>query len=173
MPGKYSHLKNSLTKFSENDDYQTKVNNEKERIIASLKADGDAVSSANFGFVLVEAKKEKARLEELIKEQNLTIEACTQMLVERMEAEDYTSLKLNGGISLTIKDDVYANVSDKIKFYSWIRETGQEDLFSVHYQTMAALAKNALIEGNEVPPGISTYFKQSITVRGGKNFEQD
>lgn len=169
MPGKYSHLKSSMTKFTVEQDYQDKVNKEKERVIASLKTDGDAVSSANFGFVLVEARNEKSRLEDLIKEQNLTIEATTQMLVERMESEDYTSLKLTGGISLTIKDDIYANVSDKVAFYSWIRQTNQEELFSVHYQTMAALAKTALTEGTEVPPGITPYFKQSITVRGGKN----
>jgi hypothetical protein len=38
---------------------------------------------------------------------------------------------------------------------------------------MNSMVKTSLIDGKEVPPGIETYFKQSITVRGIKGLEQE
>ena len=68
---------------------------------------------------------------------------------------------------------VYSYVKDKMAFYGWIRETGQEDLFSVNYQTMNSMVKTSLVDGKEVPPGIEPYFKQSISIRGVKNLNGD
>jgi len=168
MPGKYSHLKGSLTKFTEESGHQDKVNNKKAEIVTDMKLDGLDPTMFNLGDVLVRARLRKANLEAQIKEENLIIEAMTQVLVDKLESEDYTSLKLSNGVSLSIKDDVYCSVSDKRIFYDWIESTGQQDLLSVNYQTMSALTKNLLTDGKEIPPGISTYFKQGITVRGAK-----
>lgn len=172
MPGKYSHLKGQLTKFTNELDYQDRVNDEKNKIREFLSSRGRSCSAANFGEVLIESRREKDRLEELEKEQNLRIEALNQILVELLEGEDYTSLKMTNGVSLTIKDDVYANVENKEIFYNWIEEQGLDDLFSVNYQTMASMVKTKLIDGLPIPPGIKTYFKQSITVRGAKNVKE-
>jgi hypothetical protein len=173
LPGKYSHLKSSLTKFSGEPGYQEKVNAKKEEIIEVLKKQERPASLTNLGALMVESRITKAQLEKQVKDENLIIAALDQLLVDKMEGEDYTNLKLGNGISLSIKDDVYATVKDKPKFNEWVRETDQEDLFTVNYQTMSSLVKNNLINGEELPPGIDVYFKQSITVRGVKNLEQE
>lgn len=166
--GKYSAFRNQLTKFTEEPSHQEKVNEMRAKILADLKLTNDEPTMFNLGYVLVQARLEKARLEARVKEENLKIEAMTQVLVDKLESEDYTSLKLTNGVSLTIKDDVYCSVSDKVKFYDWIEETSQQDLLTVNYQTMSALTKTLLIDGKEAPPGVSTTFKQGITVRGAK-----
>jgi hypothetical protein len=170
--GKYSNLKSSLTAFSAEPEYQQKVNAEKERVRLALKEAGETITAMSFGGILIQAKLEKARLEALVKEQNLIIESMNQELVDYLDSNDVVSLKMGNGISMSIKDDVYCSVSDKISFNQWIRDSGLEDLFSVHYQTMASMVKNKLIDGEEIPPGITPYFKQGITVRGVKNLEQ-
>ena len=169
--GKYSSFRNQITQFTTEPDRQDKVNNQRREIHRQLEAENKAITMGNLGHVLVRARLEKQRLEELVKEQNLIIEAMNQELVETLEEQDYTSLRLNNGISLTIKDDVYCSVEDRTTFNNWIKETGQEVLFTVNYQTMAALSKNLLIEGKEVPPGIGVYFKQSIIIRGMKGLD--
>jgi hypothetical protein len=171
--GKYSHLKNDLTKFSTEPEYQEKVTAERDRVKSLLIEVGEAPNAVNFGHFLVKAKIEKKRLEDLEKAENLTIEAMIQELVELLEGEGYSALKLGNGISMSIKDDVYCAVKDKESFYKWIKENDLEDLFSVNYQTMSSMVKNKLIDGEEIPPGIETYFKQGIIVRGIKNLEQD
>lgn len=173
MPGKYSSFKGQLTKFSGEPEYQDRVNKKKEEIQGAIIAQGKTPNPTNFGATLVEARLEKQRLEDLVKAQNLIIEAMNQTLVELLESENYSSLKLNNGVSLSIKDDVYCTVVNKKQFYDWIEETGQQDLLTVNYQTMSSITKSNLIAGEPIPPGIGTYFKQSISVRGaGKNDEE-
>ena len=171
MPGKYSHLKDSLTRFAGEPEYQDRVNSKKDEIKEQLKSDGQIVSAASLGLILVRARQEKERLEDLVKAQNLIIEAMQQELVDLLESQDFTSLKLSNGVSISIKDDVYCSVKDRAAFNKWVRDEGLEDLFTVNYQTMSSMVKNFLIEGKDVPPGIEPYFKQSIMLRGGKNGE--
>ncbi len=171
MPGKYSSLKGQLTKFSGEDGYQERVNRKKDSIKDQLRSADYPINIHSLGRILVEARQEKSRLEELVKEQNLIIAAMEQELVELMEGEDFSSVKLSNDVSIYIKDDVYVTVKNKEEFHNWVRETDQEDLLTVNYQTMSALVKNRLIESEPIPPGVSAYFKQSISVRGAKNVE--
>ncbi len=171
MPGKYSHLKDSLTRFQSEPEYQERVNKKKDEIKQTLKDEGQVVTVKTLGLVYIKARIEKDRLEELVKAQNLIIEAMQQELVDLLESQDFTSLKLDNGVSISIKDDVYVTVKDKSTFHQWVRDNELEDLFSVNYQTMSSMVKNKLIDGEELPPGIDTYFKQSIMMRGGKNVD--
>jgi hypothetical protein len=168
LPGKYSHLKNSLTRIQGEPEYQERVSAERERIKKFLVETGEVLTATNFGLILVKARQEKDRLEALIKDENLMIAAMDQELVELLESQDWTGVKLGNGISLSIKDDVYVKVADKESFHKWVEEN-DPDLFTVNYQTMSSLVKNKLVDGEEIPPGVEPYFKQSITVRGGKN----
>jgi hypothetical protein len=171
MPGKYSSLKGQLTKLSLEPEYQEKVNAEKKRIREFLTLGAYPINVTQFSRIYIKARQEKAKLEELVKGKNLTIEAMSQELVEMLENEGYSNVKVENGASISIKDDVYCSVSDKEAFYSWIKEQGLDDLFTVNYQTMSSMVKNKLIDMEPIPPGIGTYFKQSITLRGGKFVE--
>lgn len=172
MPGKFSGLKDQLTHFSAEPEYQSRVNMKKQEIKTYLQSKDYPLSATSFGRILVSARLEKARLEDLVKEQNLIIEAMNQELVDQMESNEMINIKLADGVSLGIKDDVYCSVDDKEQFHAWIKANGLEDLFSVHYQTMSAMVKARLVEGEDIPPGIKPYFKQSIIVRGIKSLEQ-
>lgn len=173
MPGKYSHLKGQLTTYSSEPEYQDRVNAERERIKGILKENSRPLSAASYADFLIMAKLEKARLEALVKEQSLTIEAMSQELIDRLEGDSITALRLVGGIALSIKDDVYCSVFNKVEFHNWIREQHLEDLFTVHYQTMSAMTKQKLQAGEPIPPGIEPYFRQSIVVRGIKALEKE
>lgn len=173
MPGKYSHLKGSMTKFSQEPDYQTKVRAKRDEIKKNLQDEDYPVNVKTMGVVYKNARNEKDRLEDLIKAQNLIIEAMNQELVELLEASDFTQVKLGSGVSLNIKDDVYVTVKNRQEFLAWIDEEELTDLLTVNYKTMESLVKNRIIDGQEVPPGIDTYFKQSIQMRGGKNDSEE
>jgi len=170
--GKYSILKGRLTKFSGEPDYQERVNVEKDRIREALTECGEKHNAKSFGRFLIQARIEKASLEAQIKEKNLTIAAMDQVLVELLEAETMTSFKLENAVSMSIKDDVYCSVSDKPLFYDWIDKNGLEDMYTINYQTMSSMVKQRLIAGEEIPPGVETYFKQSISVRGVSNLDE-
>lgn len=173
--GKYSSFKGKLTQFTQEQEYQDRVNEMKAEIIQSLEATlGRNPTLTDFGNRLVRARLEKVRLEALVKAENLVIAAMDQTLVDQLEDQSYSNLKFENGVTLSIKDDVYSKVSNKPVFHTWISESGNEDLLSVNYQTMNSLVKNSLLEGKEIPPGIDVYFKQSIAVRGMKGLnEQD
>lgn len=162
-----------MTKVQAEPDYQSRVNAKKDEIKSNLLDHGQSVTVANLGLKYAEARMEKSRLEQLIKAQNLIIEACQQELVDMMESQDFTTVKIGVGMSISIKDDVYATVKDKPAFMTWIGENEMEDLLSVNYQTMSAMVKNRLIEGEPLPAGIDTYFKQSIMIRGASNVDEE
>lgn len=145
------------------------MNAEKKKIRDGFQEIGVKADAKGFGIVYLEARKEKDRLEKLIKEQNLLIEACTQELVDVLEGQNYTSVKLDNGVSMSIKDDVYCTVKDKTAFYTWIDENDLRDLLTVNYQTMSSMVKTKLIDGEQIPDGIATYFKQGVTLRGMKD----
>lgn len=172
MPGKYSHLKNQMTKVQQEPEYQQRVNAKKDEIKARLLQDGQSVNIVNFGLEYAKARAEKARLEELIKAQQVIIEATQQELIDMMENENFTTVKLGVGVSISIKDDIYCTVKDKPLFMNWISQNDMEDLLSVNYQTMAAMAKSRLQDGLPIPDGIDTYFKQSIMIRGASNVDE-
>lgn len=172
MPGKYSKFKNQMTKVQHEPEYQQRVNAKKDEIKAEILAQGDGITIRSLGLVYASARAEKDRLEELISAQNLIIEAMQQELVDMMEAEDFTTVKIGAGMSISIKDDIYCTVKDKPTFMRWISENDMEDLLSVNYQTMAAMAKSRLIEGQPIPAGIDTYFKQGIMIRGASNVDE-
>jgi len=174
--GKYTHLKGSMTKFTGEPEYQDRVNAEKDRVNNQLQFEGKKAGLREYAEVLLRARLEKARLEKLEKVENLTIEAMQQVLVSLLEDQTLTNIKLDMGVSMSIKDDVYCKVDNKESFYTWIEDTDQMDLLTVNYQTMSSLVKKRISgeivvgEGEEaIPPGIETYFKQSIMVRGAKN----
>ncbi|HEY1645797.1 MAG TPA: hypothetical protein VGF75_05510 [Candidatus Saccharimonadales bacterium] len=164
--GKYSKFKGQLTKVTQEPDYQSKVNFKKDEIKAELLKQEVGISIRTLGMVYASARLEKKRLEALEKAQNLIIAATEQELIEMMESQDFTSVKIDGGMAISIKDDIYCTVKDRPAFLSWIGENDMEDLLSVNYQTMSAMAKGRLIEGEPLPTGIETYFKQGITLRG-------
>lgn len=157
--GKYSKYKDTMVKFQQEPSWQQEIDALKPEI---LKLKNAEISEYFSGL-----KDEKAELEKQIKEINTKLEACSQILVERLEEDGITSFKTDLG-TFYIKDEPYSSVSDRPAFYSWVRENKLEDLFTIHYQTMSGMVKERLENGEELPPGISVFMKSSIQRRTSK-----
>jgi hypothetical protein len=110
-------------------------------------------------------RDEKDALEAQEKKLNLQLEAIQQLMIPKMEQSGMDLFRLTSGDSLSIKDEPYVSIADKGTFLNWIKSSGQEDLLTVHYMTMSAMTKERLQNGQEAPPGLKVFLKQSLTRR--------
>lgn len=113
-------------------------------------------------------RAEKDKLEDDIKKLNSKLEALSQQMIDAMEREGTNMFRLDTGESLSIKDEPYTSVQDKVAWLQWIKDEGLEDLLSVHYQTMNSMVKNRLETGMNLPPGLKLFIKSSITRRNAR-----
>ncbi len=158
MPGKLSHLKDQLEKAQEEPTRQEELNKVKEEL-----------KQENVGEISRQYRKlydEKEALKEKLSQIQLGLDARVQLLVDHLETFGLNQVRTeDGDTTLYIKDDVYCSVQNRHEYLSWIRETGQEDLLTVHPSTMSASTKNRLEKGQPLPPGIKAFFKQTIGIR--------
>jgi hypothetical protein len=96
------------------------------------------------------------------------IAALNYMFVQRMEEDDVTSLPFTDGVTLGASVEPYPNVIDRTALTTWIKSTGQEDLLTLNYQTLASIVKAMLLEGKPLPPGVDVYMKDKLSARGLK-----
>lgn len=155
--GKWTGLRGQVPPAPIDESWQQQVNLKKTEFLQTLPQTSDK------GREFCRLRDEKDALEEKVKKINVELEALSQLMVSEMETDRIDMLRLSSGDSLSIKDEPYASVEDKSKFISWIKESGQEDLLSVHYQTMLAMVKDRLVSGGQPPPGLKLFIKQSIT----------
>ncbi len=157
--GQYSQFKNTLGAPPVKDQrWQDKIN----LFQTTLNYKNDA---AKMAAELIKLRAEKAAIAEREKEVNVKIEAHHQMLVEWLEGAGLTQFKTDDGYTIFIKDEPYSSIEDEKQFLTWIRESGQEELLSVHYQTLNSIAKDHLTAGKPTPPGLKVFIKTGINVR--------
>jgi hypothetical protein len=94
--------------------------------------------------------------------------ALTYLFTNRFEEDDVTSMKFANGVTLGESVEPLPNVKDRQQLINWIKETGQEELLTLNYQTLASITKQALLEGKSIPPGVEVFMKQKLTARGLK-----
>lgn len=164
MPGKWSGLRGAVEKAPVDLDFQGKVNVSKTALAWDEK-ESRARKTAELARLFCERRDKKDQLEASIKELNVELEALSQMMIAAMEKEGTDMFRLDSGDSLSIKDEPYCSVAEKQTFIAWVKETNQEDLLTVHYQTLSGITKTMLKEGRSAPPGIKVFLKQSITRR--------
>ena len=125
----------------------------------------DQLSPQDLAVRFCKLRDEKDRLEAEEKKINLQLEAIQQLMIPKMEQSGMDLFRLTSGDSLSIKDEPYVSIADKSQFIGWIRSSGQEDLLTVHYMTMSAMTKERLQNGQDIPPGLKVFLKQSLTRR--------
>lgn len=114
----------------------------------------------------VKARKAKDALDVQVSLLETQIAAYTYLFVQRMEEDDVTALPFTDGVQLGSSVEPYPNVKDRAALYGWIKETGQEDLLTLNYQTLASITKQRLLEGEPIPPGVEVFMKDKLTARG-------
>lgn len=159
--GQFSHLKATIGPPPVVDQsYQQKV----DKYRASLGYLNDPTQlSLNYKSL----RAEKDALEEKVKDINIKLAAHENALVQWLETAGLTQMKNDNGDTFFIKDTPYTAVEDREKWMTYIHETRQEELLSVHYATMNAIVSDRLKNGQPVPPGLKVYIKSGITMRRG------
>lgn len=94
--------------------------------------------------------------------------ALTYLFINRMEEDDVTRYPFTDGVSLGASFEPIPNVKDKTKLKEWVKETGQEDILTVNYQTLASIVKQMLLEGQPIPEFIEVFMKSKLTASGLK-----
>jgi hypothetical protein len=151
--GKWSNLKEKFVRFVQEPSYQQLVDKQKQVYLPMSRLDRCVQ--------LMEARKKKDELEDLVKLRNIEIEALNQLLVEDLEGEDESKVTNTAG-TFSIRDSPYPQVKDRVAYLKWIREQDLEDLLTVNYQTTAGMVKDRIEKGEEIPPGIEVFVKTSI-----------
>lgn len=167
--GKYDKVKKQMTRFQQPTEYQAKVDVEKQRVARAI----GTTDKQGLAGILSMHRVRKESLEEQIKDQNVAIEAISQLLLDVLEDEGISSFKLENGNQIVIRDEVYCSVKGgegRDLFHTWVRANGLDDLFTVNHQTMSALVKERILneqlpEVERVPPGVETFWKASISLR--------
>ena len=99
---------------------------------------------------------------------NVQKNALTYLFTERFEEDYVTSMKFDDGVMLSEAPEPYPNVKDRATLVAWIKSTGQEDLLTLNFQTLASMCKQLLLDGKPIPPGVDIYMKSKLSARGIK-----
>lgn len=163
MAGKYDRVVRSLSQLaSEESGYQEKVDETKKAIRAHENFKPHASHLAS---LYVDAREQKAALEEEMYQVNLLLTALEQMTVEQYEVEGTNSIRLDSGASVSVQMEPYAQVQDREVFRQWCVAQGLENLMSIPWQTTNSLTKERLLNGEPEPPGVKAFAKAKIVLR--------
>lgn len=90
-----------------------------------------------------------------------------RLCLELMEAADNTeSLRFNGTLFSAQRDKSFAVIQDRAAFTEWAKANAPDLVREVENKTpLNQLVKAALDDGEELPPGIGFYTKESISMR--------
>jgi hypothetical protein len=121
-----------------------------------------------------EAKLAKAAAESVAKVYELKKDALARLMADRFEEDGKTSTGFVNGGSMRITPDVYPVVKDQGALLAWVKETGQEALLTLNFQTMASIVKQRLLEGKSLPSGVDVFLRDRLTLSGfGKENAND
>jgi|SRR5690349_13056798 len=109
-------------------------------------------------------KYEKDALEEKLKDINLELEVF-QMLVPRFETSSVQSSRLNTGELFYLKDEPHVKVTNKEANNIWAIENGLDELRQIPWQTLNALTKERMENGDSTPAGVEIYLKTQVVMR--------
>jgi hypothetical protein len=159
--GKYSHITPHLPPKQPDDaDYQKRVDDAKVAIVertASTLAERYAA-----------LRVEKDAADDALSAINLQLEATTQLIVDQFEQDGLTSVKLDGGQSVTVGYEPYSVVSDRDALWEWGMDPNQGNMaraFTLNWQLLNSLVKDLLLKGEPEPPGVTATSRSKITFR--------
>ena len=98
---------------------------------------------------------------------NVDIAAVEQLAWDALEDAGLDSVKITGGGSFGVADDITVAMEDRVAFLDWIRENDLEGLMSVNASTISTLVKERIAAKEDLPPGVrvGAYKKTSFRRR--------
>jgi hypothetical protein len=169
--GKWTAFRSKLPKLELEPSYLEKVNASKLRLLGATS--GEDANVNRLASLYAERKWRKDDLEAEISAINTDLEALSQLLVDRFEAEQQQSVQLNNGATVYLKDTVYPTVTNKEELMAWIKKNKMEAVLSVHHKTLQGITSERLQDGKAAPPGVSCFLKTSAAVRRSGRNESD
>jgi hypothetical protein len=177
--GKYTKLRGKLPRLEAApswfragiEQWKARVDAEKRRILLENTANPEDANVSLFARLYADAKVEKHRLKQENSEVNVRVEALSQILRDILEGENLEKVEVAGGLSVGLRDEVYASVENEDKFFKYLERTGQTALIKmvVAPGTMKSLTSELLAAGRNPPDGIKPYIKTSAQLYGLKN----
>jgi hypothetical protein len=112
-------------------------------------------------------RKRKSELEADVKDVNDEIGKLVFDLVDYMEATDHESVKIAGLGTCSLTRTKKYSIDNAEIFEAWMKEHGEiENVLAVHAQKVHGYYKEKLENNEDLPPGIKTFVKNNITIRG-------
>jgi hypothetical protein len=155
MAGKYDHIIDNLPTWqNEEPSYQAKIDAKKREVYTEI---GEALSSSALANLYKQAREEKEIAEKVLYDVNLELAAISQMLIDRYEIDGITKTTLDTGESVAIQYEPYAVVEDKEAIWNWCKANGYEREMHLSWQTLNAITKDRLLQGQPEPDGVRAY----------------
>lgn len=167
--GKYAEVVKTLPRFvSEDRTYQDRINARKEEILkgnAEKELEPEPNTATHLAQTVAECRELKDAIKEELSRIQLDLDARTQLLIDAYEREGVTSMSLVDGGSVRIQAEPYPQIFDQDKLREWAIENGYERKLQLHFKTVEALTKQALLDGQDAPPGVKPWvnFKAVYT----------
>lgn len=164
--GKYAAILPGLPKLDwfaqeEQPGFQQKVEQEKRRILNEEPRQG-----SHFAKRVADLRRRKDELDVLWKANNLLLEAYKQLLIDQLENEGVSTIKLDDGVAITVLSEPHAVMKDKAAIRRWAMENGHENDLQFMWQTLNSIVKDLLKDGESLPPGVEVFSKNKIRVGG-------
>lgn len=162
MASKYAAVVERLPKMdAQEPSYQEKVEAVKRDLAPMLSSSSEIANE----YVLL--RGEEDNLEEQLSVLRLRKAAVEQLLVDRFEHDDVSSIKLTSGHSVSVQVEPYAQVVDKDALREWAKTNGLERSLTLPWQTVNALAKERLLAGDAEPEGTKVFARTKLVLRKG------
>jgi len=135
-----------------------------DKMIRAVAGDRKAVQLAR---VFRDLRTIKSALEQQEKVTNVLLDAYGQLLVDQYEVEGTTSITLTDGGKVRTQYEPHAKVVDKDANRKWAIANGLENSLTLPWQTVNALTKEALLNGDDAPDGVEAISRPKIVYTKG------
>ena len=120
---------------------------------------------------LKELRATKAKLEDELKKNNSDIELLVRDMVDYMEQTNQLSVKVKGvglaSLTSTKRYSLETDDRERQSFETFMKDIGEWELVNaVHPSKLQGWYKERLDLGEDLPPGVKTFIKTNITIRG-------
>ncbi len=108
-----------------------------------------------------------SELDEFYSRLNLELEAVKQLMCDSYEGSGLCSMTLAGVDSkktIRIDPEVCAQVKDKAAMRAWAIRSGYEEQLTLMPQTVASIAKERLLQGEDAPDGVEVTFRNKVVL---------
>jgi hypothetical protein len=163
--GRWTHLKGKLPELIAEGTWYDRVRARQKQL--------QGLPIADLGEHLKKRRKEKDAITEQLSEINLEIEAAQNEILAEMDRLGVESLKLASGGSLFLRYEPYSKVTGMEELKTWMKKNKMTELLTVNWQTLNAVVKERFEEGQAAPSGVEVFLKTSLSLRGGKDRDDE